>query len=198
MSIKQKDINLLIPLQQKVSTELTVAQTKKKGNALLILFPMLTAIAFLGGFAYLFISAMMEQSKITTVEVYLTSPETVSKYMQAQTEQERLDMYRSYYSSLAGYQEAIESYPTLDKAVFDAVELAAGGVVSVNSYNYRGDEAILVMHAQTAVVGNCPVMIERLKATGYFSSVSYYGYGSNTESYTFEITCVLNNQNSAE
>lgn len=100
--------------------------------------------------------------------------------------------YNNEKKRLEIFEKAINTYPELNKEIFEKIEESTKNKIIVYDISYTGTNGLMQMEATALDIGAASEFTQNLLATGLFEKVNYKGWslGSNNR-YTFNVICVL-------
>lgn len=180
MELKQKDINLLLPMQKKPGMS-----PGKKKKIELIALPILLLVFFLAFAGSYMVRTMKQNREKEQIEGYMSSMAPV--YDQAKQVESEMQTAQGLLNVIGNAQKNIQSYPLLRRQVLDTVygNLSGGMRITALDLNEQGQ---LTITCSSTGVDRIPAYVDSLKQSEQFSSITYLGFkGSGQDGYTFTV-----------
>lgn len=95
--------------------------------------------------------------------------------------------------SIGGVKTALETYREITGTDYEAIAAKTGPGLTIIGMNFDLDSMTLKITGKTEQQTLCADYVTRLKDTGLFDAVGYFGYlnDSNDLIFTFEVTCLI-------
>ncbi|MEF9852929.1 MAG: hypothetical protein RR724_05665 [Hydrogenoanaerobacterium sp.] len=186
-ALKQKDINFY-----KVYYEKPERSANEKIKARLIAIPVLLVLAMGAVFGFFTYKIHNLQVQIAPTAQFLEGATEKEMLDYAKKAQGQLSVLLSKKTSLSLAIAAIESYPVLTKAEFSKIDSCFAGSADIVEMSFDKSTAQVIFNGRTSTANIAADCTERLRKTGLFSELGYYGYASDKDGvFNFEVTCVL-------
>ncbi|MEG0290035.1 MAG: hypothetical protein RR524_02415 [Erysipelotrichaceae bacterium] len=205
----KKDINLVTAIQQELE------ESKWKPYATYAILPLALVLIFTTTFGYQFAKANSlandlddKKHELALLTKKINNKEDLLKIQDYQVlQQKTLDLKQ--------IQKNIMSYPDIFSQAILQIEGLSGYSIDLQNVSYGRGDGTIIIHAQSAKVGDAAKYVGRLKQTGFFKDVVYTGYNLiettkeqeetqgpdkedkeatpvvSEEAYNMEITCFL-------
>lgn len=186
LSGKPKRINFIPRLREKTPT------AKKPVNLMLVLVIVLAvAVMAVEGFTLwqYYTDILPEYNKISDA---LNDEQLNLDYAEVAGVQSTINALRTVDNALKTAIAAIDSYPVMDRAIINLVNITAGMDVTVNAYSYDNASGMLTLSCSTEKILRTSDYAESLRLSGIFLGVQVFGY--TLETYTVETTTVTNGE----
>lgn len=132
--------------------------------------------------------------KVKSLDKYINDPANVSSYNEAVALKQESDNVKTQKTNLEALIQAIDSYPNVNKAFFDAINKAAtDNSVTIGQYGYAGNTGTLSVSCTSTSTAGISGFVRAMEASGLFADVEYNSFNGEAEGgYSFTVTCVCN------
>ncbi|NLF79951.1 MAG: hypothetical protein GX572_02020, partial [Clostridia bacterium] len=150
------------------------------------------------GWAFFFVqNSLIIPRQIAAADAYLGNDQVAADYanVQALTAQKQAIEHTLF--SLREAKANLDSYPSLDHAAYLRILGCAGGFVALQSLDFHRESGELILLAEADSATRAAWFVSRLRSSGGFSSIAYYGYAADRSSsgayrnYVFSVNAFL-------
>lgn len=186
-ALRPKDINFYTVYYEKPTKS---AQQKKKARQ--IMLPVLLALLLGGVYGFFEYQIYQINQRLIPVEALLQDANTKEAFTYAQEIEAKLSAALTERGNLLQANTALASYAKQTKRDFAAIDACFGTYATIDGIIFTSENAQLELTAVTTTVGVAADCAERLRSTGMFSAIDYFGYASEDKaSYIFTVICTL-------
>lgn len=184
--LRPKDIDLLIPYRKKDGMDQSKAALVKVAA-----FPaaIVLVCAVIFGALTLWTGSMDQESD--ELKRYIDNQEENQKYQDAQKASDLLTRYTARSNSIHQIKRRLSEYPQLNDDVFQTIIDKCSENLSVNQFSYSDTDGTLMVQLATQSLTDVPDYVIRLKNSGYFESIDYYGYDTEEDHFYLMLYCRL-------
>ncbi len=139
------------------------------------------------------IKIVMNQ-KVKSLDKYINDPANVSSYNEAVALKQEGETVKAQKSNLEALIKAVDSYPNVNKAFFEAISKAAtDNGITIGQYGYAGANGVLSVSCTSTTTAGISGFVRAMEATGLFADVEYNAFNGQAEGgFSFTVTCVCN------
>lgn len=187
ISLKKKSINLI----KQLSVDHEKKEKQKKFR--MVVFPIVgLVVVFIGIYLTIFISKMLIDNKIDTLNSYISDSQNLEKYNEYLSYKQQSNNYTKILTELENQDIMMTNYPDLGSGFFGIVEQCASGLMTINQMSYRISEEGIFSLEITGVADNVPNIVNFIgnleNNNIVYQNNGYYLTGSV---YEFSVICIL-------
>ena len=186
---KEKDVDLYHVWRQLQKGE---AKSEKSIARHFIIPGITLGVCVLAG-AAVFSANLVESLKISRIYNWINNEQVQSEYSYANELQVQSQQLAQAQSQVTRMKNNLATYPDLTQDVIDEIVDVSGAAMEVHIKTMDAESGLLEFDADSEAVIDIPGYIQKLSATGLFSSVDYtgYQYDESKAVYTLMLSCVL-------
>ena len=188
-ALKAKNINL--------AERLAEAKSKRQGQGrgkVRLMLPVIILLLIIGGvMSWFWFKLLPEQAEACQQAVaYLNDEAHTETYNNALLLTAERDALQLACNSLEEALDNINSYQELNRELYGVLSGAAGATpVMLTNIFYNRDSGALSLTGLTADAQHSADFAEKLRTSGTFTDIAYYGYELGDGSYSFMLDCLV-------
>lgn len=167
----KKEINLNLAYLKKLKPKKEMKPLHKA-----MILPAGMIALFLGVFLALYLLGQNMENKLVDINDYIANTDNQALFMEAQALSNQLDLVNGRISELTGLNDAIASKPVIVAEKLNNLSTLRNGVIELTQITYSEEDGILHLAGYANSEKDASRYVDRLKETGYFTGVDYYGY----------------------
>ena len=211
--LRQKDINFFEASRNSGAVQSIKKKNQKK--VLVTVFPMVLFVACAAVWGVLFLGYLDTYAELNETTVYTAAMNIDSDYQLALDVEAQVQRLRTDTDNLSRVRQAVDSYPSLSKGLFETLASAENGKVDVLTYSYASSSGTLSLGGKATGISETALFVARLRVSGLFSSLGYAGYAEESteegqaaaedvaataaqKNYVFQVTGILRGKEAAD
>lgn len=184
--IKAKNINFIYAYKHNNKISIFSKASFRTVCSLLVI-----SLIFASIYAYIGYQNMQVKKELDTLYDYTNNSDNLMLYEQAIKNGTEANALLLQKNILISAQKELDSVALFNEIDFDAF-LACSGNVTIGNIIYNNVKSSLSFDANTLSAETIKIYLDKLKNTGLFSNIEYFGYEKlNNFNYSFSITCYL-------
>jgi|GEM_PF-6027288 len=188
-ALKTKNINLAERLAEAKSK-----RTGPRGGAVRLILPAALLLLAIGGvMGWYWLKLLPEQAAAYQQALaYVSAAENRGGYEAATQLTAERETLQAQCDSLQKALANLGGYPEWSRKLYDTLAGAVGATpVMLTSVVYHREGGALTLNARAGNARHSADFAERLRLTGQFTGISYYGYHLDDGSYAFTLDCLV-------
>jgi len=186
--------NFLKRLEENKTSQISASRLRRRTALPLIVLLLL----ILAGWAFFFVqNSLIIPRQIAEAEEYLRDDRVAADYANAQALTAQKEAVENTLRTLQEAKANLDSYPSLDPAAYLRILGCAGDYVALQSLDFQRESGELILLAEADSATRAAWFVARLRASGMFSGIAYYGYEADSgnsgayRNYVFSVNAVL-------